>query len=108
MNKGFTCYIDYEVSLGSGKRKRLEVDVFAKKNQELILVEVGTLSYMQHGLNSPKDRLKLLKQIMPTAKVIHITQWKNFLNSYDWQKQNEFYVGQADVQRMGESMATKS
>lgn len=45
---------------------------------------------------------------MPTAKVIHITQWKNFLNSYDWQKQNVFYVGQADVQRMGESMATKS
>lgn len=79
MNQGYICYPEYEFPLNEWKdRTRLVVDVYAVKRQKEILVEVGLLS------NTHPDRLELLKKLKPNAKVIHVTQWKNYLNNQDW------------------------
>lgn len=83
MNRGFICYLEYEIPFDRRKRGyRVVVDIFAKRDSEEILVEVGTLS-PRHG-----DRLKLLRMLKPKAKVVHITQWKNWLTRFDWDAVN--------------------
>lgn len=78
MNRGFTCYLEHIILLGGGKRLgyRVVVDIYAKRNEEEILIEVGSLS--------GDNRLMRLKALKPTAQIIHVTQWKNFIPSYDW------------------------
>ena len=83
MDLGFRCYIEYALPLEEKKKpKRLVVDILATKDKGLKIIEVGTLS------NSHPDRLKLIKSILPEATVLHITQWKNFLTNFDWDKVN--------------------
>ena len=94
MNRGFSCYLEYEIPLDNRKRGyRVVVDILAKRANEEILVEVGTLSSI-HG-----DRLKLLRMVKPKAKIFHVTQWKNWLTRFD------YYVGLVSVKKMGESLA---
>lgn len=99
MKQGYTCYLEHKILLGTGKGlgHRLEVDIYAKKDEKEMFIEVGTLS------NIHEERLALLKKLNPKAKIFHYTQWKNFLTSYDWQKENEkFQI--VDIQKMGESL----
>ena len=79
-NLGYICEREYIIFIGGGKGAgyRLVVDIRAKKGEKELLIEVGTLSNI-HG-----KRLELLKKLCPRAKIIHITQWKNWLNSFDW------------------------
>lgn len=78
MKRGFACYIEEELRIDRKLRYRAIVDIYAIRKNKEILVEIGTLS-KAHG-----DRLVLLKQLKPNAKIIHIHQWKNYgiTNSY--------------------------
>jgi hypothetical protein len=90
-SRGYDVYLEHEIPLNTGKRKRLVVDILAIKDQEKIVIEVGTLSYQCHGLMFPEDRIFLLKQVLPNTKVIHITQWKNYISQFDWRDAEEDY-----------------
>jgi len=80
LNKEYECYPEFEIFLNEGKdRTRVVVDIYAVKGQKEILVEVGHLS-----LQRP-DRLQLLKTLKPNAKVIHVTQWKNYITRFDFE-----------------------
>ena len=94
MDRGFTCYLEYEILIGGGRRLgyRAVVDIYAVRGKQEILIEVGTLS-VAHG-----DRIALLQRLKPNAKVIHVHQWKNYgINDvlmrelyYEWKMQNYF------------------
>lgn len=87
MDRGFSCYLEHEIALDDRPRgKRAVVDILGLKEDQEVLIEVGTLSPI-HG-----NRLVLLKKVRPEAKVIHITQWKNWLTSFDWSKQNDRFL----------------
>jgi hypothetical protein len=79
---GYVCEREYEIPLGTGKGHghRLVVDIRATRANEELLIEVGSLSNV-HG-----NRLQLLKKLRPHAKIVHITQWKNYLNIFDWER----------------------
>lgn len=98
MDRGFTCYSEYEIPLDNRKRGyRVVVDIVAMRDNEEVLIEVGTLSPI-HG-----DRLRLLKKLRPKAKIFHITQWKNWLTSFDWDTLNLYpWNCLADITKMGE------
>jgi len=77
MDRGYTCYVEYEIPLDNRPRGyRVVVDILALKENQEVLIEVGSLSPV-HG-----DRIALLKKLRPTAKIIHITQWKNWVQRY--------------------------
>lgn len=87
--KGFDVYLEYEISLNS-KRKKLIVDIYAKRGKEKYLIEVGTLAERTEFI--PLNRLRYLKTLMQDAKVIHMTQWKNWINQFEWQDTfNDWY-----------------
>ena len=104
MNRGYVCYLEYEIILDRKRGFKLVVDVLAIKKEQRVLIEVGTLSSI-HG-----DRLKLLKTLRPKAKIIHITQWKNFITKFDWDDLNLYpwkresltqdYVDQHQIEMM--------
>jgi len=122
MEKGYTCYLEYEIPIGPSETKRgpsqhgqgyrAVVDIYAVKEKQEIIVEVGTLS-VAHG-----DRIALLKKLKPNAKIIHVHQWKNYgINEdliwrlhIDWKRRIAWdkYVesGQLlkDIERMGETL----
>lgn len=101
MNRGFTCYPEYEIPLDQRKRGyRIVVDILALRDNEEILIEVGTLSHKY------EDRLRFLKTLKPKAKIFHITQWKNWLTSFDWDAVNLDPQNQlVSLEKMGESLA---
>lgn len=80
MDKGYSCYLEYEIPIGPSKTKRgytAVVDIYAIKEKRQILLEIGTLS-ASHG-----NRILLLKELKPHAKIIHVHQWKNYgINDY--------------------------
>jgi len=81
MDQGYACYLEYSIPIALSKTKRgyhALVDIYAAKGKKEILIEVGTLS-MGHG-----ERIALLKKLMPQAKVIHVTQWKNFIPNLNY------------------------
>jgi hypothetical protein len=108
IDRGFTCYLEHEIPLDDRPRgKRAVVDILALKKGQEVLIEVGSLS-PAHG-----NRLELLKKVRPSAKVIHITQWKNWLTTFAWSKQNDPLLlssKRKDLEeinrKMGESLAT--
>ena len=88
MDHGFTCYLEYEIPFKD--RKKVVVDIYAKRGTIEFLIEVGSLS--PSHVNCSKERLQLLKQLMPNAKVIHITQWKNYIDSFEIEcAQNDYW-----------------
>jgi hypothetical protein len=92
MNRGYVCYLEFEVFL-TVKHKVL-VDICAMKQNSVLLIEVGTLSPRKEG-----EHLTLLKALFPKARIIHITQWKNWgIVTYRWV---EVLV---DLDKMGESL----
>ena len=86
MDRGYKCYLEFEIFKSSDlkDRHRFVVDILACRGTETILIEVGTLSQ-----NYYEDRFAKLKQLMPRAKIWHVTQWKNWITSFDWQRVNE-------------------
>ena len=85
-NLGYHCEREHKISLGRGKNGRelrVVVDIYAKRRNEELLIEVGQLS------NSHGPRLELLKKLSPNAKIIHITQWKNWIPQDEWE--NAFF-----------------
>ena len=81
LDRGFTCYLEYELKT---LRRRLFVDIYAVKGLERILIEVGTLSV------NCENRLTKLKELMPSAKIIHVQQCKNFPIPYP--KENKILI----------------
>lgn len=76
---GYKCQTEYPIYLTTrSNRKKIVVDIRAVKVNEELLIEVGTIRNF-HG-----NRFELLRQLRPNAKLIHITQWKNFINQYRW------------------------
>jgi hypothetical protein len=98
MDRGYTCYLEYEVELGG--RKKVVIDIYAKREEKEVVIEVGYLS-QSHG-----DRIEALKALFPKATIIHVHQWKNYFSVYDcdeeyirqrvmryaWQKDREMYL----------------
>lgn len=76
---GYQCQREYTIPIAKGKRRgqRITVDIRAVRDREELLIEVGSLS------NSHGKRLELLKSLHPDAKIIHITQIRYFINSFD-------------------------
>jgi hypothetical protein len=50
-------------------KKKYVSDLLAIKNDDYVLIEIGFCD---------KEKLLDLKRLVPSAKVLHITQWKNF------------------------------
>ena len=107
--RDFTVYLEHKISLLPETKKAVVVDIYAKKNEVEILIEVGTLSVI-HG-----DRLQVLRRLKPEAKILHVTQWKNWLTSFDWGKafeewRYEKYFKPREVEwirEMGDSLGKK-
>lgn len=68
---GYSVEREYEIPLEQ-KLHKIIIDIRAVRDTEELLIEVGTLCH------SNGDRLPLLKRLRPTAKIIHIHQWKNY------------------------------
>jgi len=68
MDKGYTCYLEQNISNEQKGNRGIFVDIFASKGNEKLIVEVGTC---YHTLDEYKIR-------MPDAKVIFVHQWKNY------------------------------
>lgn len=91
-NRGFTCYVEHAIYLQQGTQKRIVVDIYARKEDQEVIIEVGTL-YERWV----EGRLNFLKKLFPKAKIIHVHQWKNYgINGYviwaagmDWRRQIE-------------------
>ncbi|MFA5714927.1 MAG: hypothetical protein WC998_04265 [Candidatus Paceibacterota bacterium] len=86
MNKNFTCYVEYEISVPISlqeiyERKKVIVDVFALKKEKQVLIEVGLLSQSSIWAG----RIELLKKVMPNAQVLWVTQWKNFISPAEFE-----------------------
>jgi hypothetical protein len=92
ITRGYRCYLEYEVSLGykgktttsHNRRNRpsyIAVDIYAVRDADQIVVEVGTLAPRKEG-----DRMTLLRKLFPEAKLVHVTQWKNFINTWEIQQ----------------------
>lgn len=84
MNRGFTCYLEHEIT-DNIKNHRIFVDIYAKKKDKEIIVEVGTCSHL------PIE----YKQFKPNAKLIFVHQWKNYgINEsrlyYEWLNRSRF------------------
>lgn len=86
MDRGFICYLEYEIYINHSPKDRhcFVVDILACREKEKILIEVGTLSH-----KFAEDRLAELKKLVPEATIWHITQWKNWMTSFDWLRVNE-------------------
>jgi hypothetical protein len=92
VDRGYTCYLEFEVFLTI--KHKIVIDVCAMKQGSMILIEVGTLSPRKEG-----DRITLLKALFPSARIVHITQWKNWgIITYRWV---ETFV---DLEEMGKSL----
>jgi hypothetical protein len=87
MSQGFRCYLEFELFFQSNKK--VVVDIYAKKGIIEVLIEVGSLS--PSHLDCSEERLQFLRQLMPHAKIWHITQWKNWINQFEFRKAIEDY-----------------
>lgn len=94
IERGYSCYLEYEIVI-TPKTKAV-VDIYAVKDQNELLIEIGYLS-LQHG-----NRIGLLKALMPNAKVIWIKQWKNYFSVYDCDK--ELWSSQQKVEEEDETI----
>jgi hypothetical protein len=103
-SRGYRVYIEYPISLLEGCKA--VVDIYAVRGDEEVIVEVGTLS-PRRGLNEWKknhvERIDGLKRAKPKATIVWITQWKNFLTAYDWQKENDHFQF-VDITEMGRNL----
>lgn len=86
--RGYSVYLEFPFYLEEGTKmngKRLVVDIYAMKETEELIIEVGSLSPNHTFCPSPllirQERFKLLKTLCPKAKIIHITQWKNWVST---------------------------
>lgn len=77
IDKGYTCYLEYTIeNLSiSLKNKKLIVDIFAKKKDKEVIIEVGYLS-------GSFSRLRALRESKPKAKII----WVLTIGKNLWQK----------------------
>jgi Holliday junction resolvase len=86
MNNGYRCYLEYDIEVLEGKK--VVVDILAKKGKKSILIEVGSLSPAHLDLVGlpyfKRNRLALLRRLMPKTEVHHITQWKNWINTWEF------------------------
>ncbi len=95
-SKGYRVFLEYPFYLGKGKNNtklRVVVDIYALKMGNEIIAEVGTLSLTHTNGIGQSERIQLLKKLCPKAKIIHITQWKNWINQFEIRDyQNEIYM----------------
>lgn len=84
-DRGYSVYLEFRFYLEEGTNmngKRLIVDIYATKGTEELIIEVGSLSPTHTlCLNVREERFRLLKKLCPTAKIVHVTQWKNWLTN---------------------------
>jgi hypothetical protein len=70
-DKGFNVYLEYKIrkypDAPQLRNMCFKVDVYAKKSNEEIIVEVGSLSQYY--------KLQELKRLKPNAKIVHVLQW---------------------------------
>lgn len=73
LDRGYDVYLEYKIyrypnhpTLG---KKKYRVDVLAIKNGQKTLIEIGYCA---------KRKLADLKRLCPDAKLVQLTQWKNF------------------------------
>lgn len=106
MDRGFTCYLEYVVPKHGHGSCRYEIDVYARKGKQEIILEVGTLSSL--------DKLEALRKMFPNAKIIWIHQWKNYgitngrmeLLGYYWRMDNYRQTHQSEIMhRMAQALA---
>jgi hypothetical protein len=106
MNRGFICYLEYEIPIpetakfNNHRRRVLVVDIYAIRRKERVIIEVGTLSLnnvtqllsenTRDQQTKGKGRFALLKKLLPKTRLIHVTQWKNFISEFD--KQEEYWL----------------
>jgi len=121
MKRNFACYLEYEVEI-EGRRKAV-IDILAIRKEQKVIFEIGYLSQNHKG-----ERLRLLHSLMPKAKIIHVTQMKNFIPSRDFDEAKFQYIMKkwswyhdkklyesiitgideiVDIKKMGESLARK-
>lgn len=86
-DRGFDVYLEYEIEIPSNLGKKIVVDVYAEKDSHSFAVEIGTLAERESF--QPDGRLRSLKQLLPNCRIIHVTQMKNFINSFDWEQAYE-------------------
>ena len=71
LGKGYHVYLEYKIgkypSAPNLRNICYKVDIYAVKDSEEIIIEVGSLSQY--------DKLQELKRLKPTAKIIHVLQW---------------------------------
>jgi hypothetical protein len=94
MDKGYRCYLEEIIGFSTeSKHSKIQVDIYARKEEKEIIIEVGTLNE-PYGIS----RAEMVKKIKPKAKFIHITQWKNYgitgtellVGHFNWLMQNRY------------------
>lgn len=85
---GYSVYIEHPIPLEYGKAI---VDIYAEKDNQEIIIEIGTLSRprcMCDKWHTGKialptdrsDRIDSLRKAKPKAKIIWVHQWKNWIS----------------------------
>jgi len=87
MDHGFRCYLEYDIPIND--KQKVVVDIYAKRERIELLIEVGSLS--PSHVSCREERLHLLRKLMPNANVIHITQWKNYINTLELEREKNDY-----------------
>lgn len=95
LQQKYRCYIEHAFFIDA--THKIIVDILAIKKEEQIIIEVGTIS------KSHADRFKLLKQLIPNATILHITQWKNYLSTEQYNAKFE----PVDISKMGNALNGK-
>lgn len=94
-SQGYSVYLEQEFTLeplvkGHRERgkwirckheKKIVVDLYAQKAKDAIAIEVGYICERDWI----EGRLRFLKTLLPDTKVVHVTQWKNWIPQNDWE-----------------------
>jgi hypothetical protein len=71
MDKGFACYLETGIpkypGCGPLRCMTYQPDIYALRNNEIVLVEVGVLSQ--------KSKIQDLRKLSPLSKIVHVRQW---------------------------------
>jgi hypothetical protein len=76
MDRGYDCYLEYAVP--KDEKHFVYVDACAVRGDAKVLIEVSQLAQQHRG-----DRVRLLKKLVPNAKVLHITTFQIWLQYWE-------------------------
>jgi len=113
LNSGYSVYLEYPfylVDRENQNAERLVVDIYALKGNKEIIIEVGSLSPTHTSVPSPifvrEERFKLLKNLCPRARIIHVTQWKNWISNSEVEQEwdHQYWKQHANIREINEDM----